>query len=129
MDTGTSFLTVPQSLFMVFLSSLADAEECVLALDINLWLCPCKYRKSNEPLRLRVSPTMEFILHASDIFTPLNLTFERLTSSNTHSAATEEMCVLEVMPTGDDLPFLLGDTFLRKVVAVFDYKRGRIGIA
>ena len=39
------------------------------------------------------------------------------------------MCILEVTPTADSLPFLLGDTFLRKVVAVFDAGNKRVGLA
>ena len=45
LDTGTSFITIPQSLFMVFLKEITQNNEgdCVLAIELNLWLCPCKY--------------------------------------------------------------------------------------
>ena len=64
LDTGTSFITIPQSLFMVFLKEVTTTRtrtkvknadgtvaykyeshesDCILAIELNLWLCPCKY--------------------------------------------------------------------------------------
>lgn len=61
-----------------------------------------------------------------DLFQPTGIPSPDTSRS---TGVAEQMCLLEAMPTNENMPFLLGDTFLRKVVAVFDGKNKRVGLA
>ena len=94
-------------------------SECLLALPLGLWLCPCSHKQVASSLNLTVN-NQNFALSPEDYFAeaPIKLGNRK-----------GPLCVLEVMATADDLPFLLGDTFLRKVIAVFDAKNKRVALA
>jgi len=47
----------------------------------------------------------------------------------TPTSPGSDSCVLEVQPIMDGMPFILGDTFLRTVAAIFDTSGPRIGLA
>ncbi|CAD7963014.1 unnamed protein product [Amoebophrya sp. A25] len=125
LDTGTSFIAMPRSLFVVFLMGLLGEDAfstCALTLPQSLWLCPCDVAATANPVSVKLGGT-EYPLEPKDFFQPIQR------SESMSDADDEEMCLLEVMPTNEHLPFLLGDTFLRRVVAVFDADKKQIGLA
>ncbi|CAD7945384.1 unnamed protein product [Amoebophrya sp. A120] len=128
LDTGTSFIAMPRSLFVVFLMGLlgpAAFSDCALALPQQLWMCPCQTAATANTVTVEMNG-QSYPISPAELFQPTGLPSPE---SSRATGEADTLCLLEVMPTNENMPFLLGDTFLRRVVAVFDAKNQRVGLA
>lgn len=124
LDSGTSYIGVPLKWFLAIITLVLDYEDrkkCQLAPSggTSVLLCPCEVVSNAHPLEIRVSG-------ASFKLAPYQLFMEAYVGYG------PPQCLLQVMPLQDGMPFILGDTFLRTVAAVFDSGDSnfpRIGLA
>jgi len=113
LDTGTSYITIPRSYFDVVLSLLLTPEKrrgCGQHAITKQFACPCESMKDAQVAYVVIG-NVEFPLFPEDLFHDVN-----------------GVCVLELQPSSDTKPFILGDTFLRTVAATFDINGLRIGV-
>jgi len=113
LDTGTSYITVPSSYFKAVLTSLLPNGQhrgCGQHSITKQFACPCESVQHAQIVFLEIG-NMEFPIFPEDIF-----------------RSVTGVCVLELQPSSEDMPFILGDTFLRTVAAIFDIKGARIGV-
>ncbi|CAK9115840.1 unnamed protein product [Durusdinium trenchii] len=116
LDSGTSFIAVSSSMQERLLRRmLPEASERCYLNSGNLFMCPCD-----------VGPQMHHVgvLVEGEIF--------EMTSSSLLTPSDDFWCVLEVQQLPEGLPVILGDTFLRSVLAIFDggkFGTPRIGLA
>eukprot|EP00928_Gymnodinium_smaydae_P026253 TRINITY_DN20675_c0_g1_i2.p1 TRINITY_DN20675_c0_g1~~TRINITY_DN20675_c0_g1_i2.p1 ORF type:complete len:189 (-),score=35.84 TRINITY_DN20675_c0_g1_i2:50-616(-) len=118
LDSGTSFITTPSLLFADFLRSLlpASARQRCGDMASSPITCPCSVAESMR--------SMEVVVNAE--------TFEVVPKQLLIPFSVENgewMCVLQVMPADGQGFIILGDTFLRGVLALFDAETLRIGVA
>jgi len=121
LDTGTSYITVPKvdyqtTVDYVLPKSLREDFRHGCMFDRNLWKCDCSVRELMN-ISYIILNDREFPIFPEDIMKPTG-DFEWLTE-----------CTLQIQPSGDNLPWILGDTFLRTVVPIFDMKKSQIGMA
>lgn len=119
LDTGTSYLTLPAEYYKVFLKNLLPPEHLLRCSQYQLSqiiVCRCDSVEVANVVYIQVSGK-KYPIFPEDIFT--------------HISDVSEMdtCILEVQPSDPRLPFILGDTFLRTVVAVFDAGQLQVGLA
>jgi len=117
LDTGTSYLTVPQSIFSTFLQTLLPPDilmNCVKLQQSGVHLCPCDSVAAANVTYILLGG-IEYPIYPEDIFSQRDPEFG--------------LCVLEVQPSLDSMPFIFGDTFLRTVIPIFDAQHYRIGLA
>mmetsp|Transcript_115599 Transcript_115599/g.222796 ORF Transcript_115599/g.222796 Transcript_115599/m.222796 type:complete len:490 (-) Transcript_115599:141-1610(-) len=119
LDTGTSYLTVPKvdyptMIDYVLPKSLREDPEydCEFSAN-NLWTCLCSVRKLMDISCVMLNGKA-FPIFPEDIMRPNILGSE---------------CTLQIQQSGNNLPWILGDTFLRTIVPIFDMKNSRIGMA
>lgn len=120
LDTGTSYLSVPQTCFGAVLQALLPKEEIKLCEQYgptNLVVCPCRSRFRAKVLYITMSG-QDFPIFPEDLFTPLE-PFDGEAAD----------CVLELQSADEALPIILGDTFLRTVGAIFDASRLQVGLS
>mmetsp|Transcript_27515 Transcript_27515/g.82008 ORF Transcript_27515/g.82008 Transcript_27515/m.82008 type:complete len:484 (-) Transcript_27515:98-1549(-) len=116
LDTGTSYLTVPVAYFGAFLKTLLPPQlmqQCGRQELTKQYVCPCEVRHKAKVVYMLVGGK-EFPIFPEDMFKRIGQT---------------GVCVMEVQPSADAMPFILGDTFLRTIAAIFDAGRLRIGLA
>jgi len=115
LDTGTSFLGIDASGLDRLLAAMLPSgqmEHCFME-DEAFYVCNCSIVDYDRPPLILHAGKASFPLHVGDLF----------------GTMTDGMCLFEAQVIPDHMPFILGDTFLRKVVAVFDYRNMRIGLA
>lgn len=121
LDSGTSFITVPQSYYQPLLRSLlGDHINSCEQNPMGIRICPCSVAASANRLIVYAGTVLDygtFTVEPADIFAPAGI------------PGQPGMCMLEVQPTPDMLPIILGDTFLRTVLAVLDVGGERVGLA
>lgn len=108
LDSGTSFLTAPRHVYWHFLDKVlppGSRNLCVADPITFVLVCPCRLTSGIRPVEIKFGGQI-FPIPAQELFSPLS--------------TAEDSCVLEVQPVGDGSPVILGDTFLRTVVAIFD---------
>jgi hypothetical protein len=113
LDTGTSYITVPSSFFDAVLSTLLPSEQkrrCGQHSITRQFACPCESMKDAQVVYVTIG-SVEFPIFPEDLFRSIN-----------------GICILEFQPSNENMPFILGDTFLRTVAAIFDSKNLRIGV-
>jgi len=113
LDTGTSYITVPSPHFDVMLSTLLPGEQrrgCGQNGFTRQFACPCESMKNAQVVYVVVG-NVEFPIFPEDLFRSIN-----------------GVCVLEFQPSSENMPIILGDTFLRTVAAIFDINNLRIGV-
>jgi len=114
-DSGTSYITVPQSMFYGFMNAvLPDGAlfDCQVDQRSGSYLCPCEVSNRARPIGVYLNGRL-LEVQPADFF----------------EGYGDGSCVVQVMPTDQALPTILGDTFLRTVVASFDYQSRSITIA
>lgn len=121
LDSGTSYIGVPTSQFEAMLRVLlidkpGAACQITDTATVPIYRCPCP--TVHEP----VAKSLEVIVGTSIFEVPPSV----LLSNIEHPSGR---CTLEVQQVSDELPMILGDTFLRTVVAIFDIQGQRIGLA
>jgi mRNA-degrading endonuclease HigB of HigAB toxin-antitoxin module len=143
-DSGTSFILIPRRMFMSVFNSIFRAsdedsnavndkrskalEDCSLYSANGVIVCPCWTKDVARTITVNIGGRLDIDIHPSDYFQPPNPylhMFGPLLGQNRDS----EQCVLELQVGPDTLPFILGDTFMRKTVTVFDYTNKRVGLA
>lgn len=115
LDSGTSYITVPESRFHAFMNALLPdgaLDDCQVDPQSGCYLCPCETSERAHPIGVQINGHL-FEVHPADFF----------------EGYGDSSCVVQVMPTSQLLPTILGDTFLRTVVAAFDYHGRSITIA
>lgn len=113
LDTGTSYITVPTSYFDVVLNRLLPSEQvrrCGQHSITRQFACPCESMKDAQVVYVTIG-SLEFPIFPEDLFRSIN-----------------GICILEFQPSNENMPFILGDTFLRTVAAIFDINNLRIGV-
>lgn len=116
LDSGTSYLAAPGPAYRQLVADILPAEEfkrCRVQ-STGVFVCPCAVADRAQSLEVLVGGQAYPVL-PSDFLTPLDI--------------WGRSCVLEVQQLQDGMPFILGDTFLRTVAAVFDSSGQRIGLA
>jgi len=116
LDTGTSLLTVPAEDFQVVLKALLPEDvlsECEMDTLLNMVLCPCKAAKDMQIMYIMFLDK-EYPIFPEDLLGKIS--------------DIDDFCMLEIQPSSDSLPLILGDTFLRTVVPIFDIAGNRVGI-
>lgn len=124
MDTGTSFLAVPQNYYLPVVNALLGSrvKECRLTVPSGIMLCPCSLRDTAPPLKISIAhdgleglyKSTTYSLDSSHLFRKLPFFGE---------------CLLEIGFVSNDFPWILGDTFLRTVALSLDIQNNRIGLA
>eukprot|EP00931_Biecheleriopsis_adriatica_P075025 TRINITY_DN48988_c0_g1_i1.p1 TRINITY_DN48988_c0_g1~~TRINITY_DN48988_c0_g1_i1.p1 ORF type:complete len:437 (-),score=57.04 TRINITY_DN48988_c0_g1_i1:166-1434(-) len=116
LDSGTSYLAAPESQYMDLVKEILPRHSLKLCRQqpTSVFVCPCSVAKEARGLYIAVAG-QAFPLWGQDLFTS--------------TGVFSQECVLEVQKVPDSMPFILGDTFLRTVAAVFDAQGARIGLA
>eukprot|EP00929_Paragymnodinium_shiwhaense_P068873 TRINITY_DN34726_c0_g1_i1.p1 TRINITY_DN34726_c0_g1~~TRINITY_DN34726_c0_g1_i1.p1 ORF type:complete len:559 (+),score=91.49 TRINITY_DN34726_c0_g1_i1:64-1740(+) len=115
LDTGASFLGLPVRLFDRFVRTLIPLTSFRRCTRMGTYfMCPCDIAQHVHPVGLHAG-NQTFWLQPNDILIPI--------------AGSPTMCLLEVQQVSDAFPVILGDTFLRTVVAVFDAGNHKVGLA
>lgn len=128
LDSGTSFLGAPPDVFhhllrrLLLSGSLLDAA-CVLQQESGIVVCPCSVSLEMSPIVLHFGGA-EFQMGADQLLLPVGRSSCSLT-------VCTEICELQVRRVREGVPFILGDTFLRTVTAIFDPDPAgpRVGLA
>eukprot|EP00927_Polykrikos_kofoidii_P006851 TRINITY_DN12783_c0_g1_i1.p1 TRINITY_DN12783_c0_g1~~TRINITY_DN12783_c0_g1_i1.p1 ORF type:complete len:530 (+),score=57.92 TRINITY_DN12783_c0_g1_i1:55-1590(+) len=115
LDTGTSFLGMPAEIFKHFIQIfLPDGyDKWCYETDTGVWKCDSAVISFAEVVYIRFGGR-EFPLYPEDVL---------------ECSSFSNECILEILTLGEDMPVILGDTFLRSVRAVFDVRQARIGLA
>lgn len=122
LDSGTSYLAAPPIMFKHLLAAIFPdgvLERCNTEGGSGIYTCPCDVANSSRTIDLNIAGTV----------------FPVGPEQYLGQSEQPDLCVLEIMPTRPGMPFILGDTFLRTVVAVFDsgsspsLGQARIGLA
>lgn len=114
LDTGSSFLALPPKYYSAFLKFLLPPEQrrrCE-GPSGSAMVCPCDVRESAAVVYVVVGG-QEFPILPEELFVPIGMWGG---------------CIMQVLQTSDRMPFILGDTFLRTVAAVFDAGDKRVGL-
>lgn len=117
LDTGTSYLTMPQSVYPKFLKTLLPKHllsKCTKLKQNGLRLCPCDSVGAANVTYILLGG-VEYPIYPEDIFSGKDPQYG--------------LCVLEVQPSLDSMPFIFGDTFLRTIIPIFDVHKKRVGLA
>jgi len=124
-DTGTSLLLMPPQDMVWIVHRIAPrprvASRCMLESKLAMVFCACDDVDQMRPLHFFLG-NKRFSLTPSDLFEPTNATlggpFEY-----------ERACglLVSVTPKEHGTTWIVGDVFLRRVVTVFDFERGRVG--
>jgi len=123
LDTGTSFIAVPSPYHEAIIRMLLPVEQldsCTQYTPMNTLLCPCSSISAAETVYITVGG-LDFPIYPRDLFTPMGSPFG--------GDGDQYWCILEIQASSDALPFILGDTFLRGVAAVFDIGKPQVGLA
>lgn len=115
LDTGTSYITLPGADFQTLMLALMPQDyvnQC--GWKTSTFTCPCDAADSANVVYVQLGQ-QEYPIFPEDIFTPL--------------ADDITVCVLQFQPSSNNLPIILGDTFLRTVVSIFDSAAPRVGLA
>mmetsp|Transcript_33679 Transcript_33679/g.71575 ORF Transcript_33679/g.71575 Transcript_33679/m.71575 type:complete len:204 (+) Transcript_33679:1-612(+) len=119
---------MPVPYFHALLRELLPLEHlrrCRLHKDSGRVLCPCESAAAARAVYVLVGG-QEFPVLPDELFTRTSLSTGMTAEL---SALLPDPCVLEVQASGDSLPFILGDTFLRTIVAVFDVGQKTVALA
>mmetsp|Transcript_21003 Transcript_21003/g.59949 ORF Transcript_21003/g.59949 Transcript_21003/m.59949 type:complete len:666 (+) Transcript_21003:190-2187(+) len=115
-DTGTSYFNIPAPYFRTFALALLthdNMERCFVDAQLSVLVCECGLAHKAPPLTFNVGGRV-FSIPALYFFSePL----------------PDGLCILEVSAGPETLPWILGDVFLRRVYAIFDVEKGRVGLA
>ncbi|CAK0875371.1 unnamed protein product [Prorocentrum cordatum] len=120
LDTGTSYILLPSTYFRALMRQLLPPEqldECRQS-GLGQWGCPCDFRHSAQVVYILVGES-RFPLFPEDLFREV---------TGVLGADGAAWCDLEVQPGSGALPLILGDTFLRTVVAHFDAGNASVGL-
>lgn len=115
LDSGTSYLAAPRSAFLKILDKLLPnraLHRCRVEDPAEAYQCPCDVIDDVQTLEVQVGGTT-FPVRPDQLLVPVN----------------GNKCVLQLVPTSEEMPIILGDTFLRTVYAIFDAEGPRIGLA
>lgn len=119
LDSGTSLIAVPQAIYLPILAALFEGhaihDTCSIMLPgaVGQMICLCPNSKLNS-LKLVFGGLegreLEIEISHDDLIVPVGRTSEG-----------RELCRVSMMPSPSTMPFIiLGDVFLRKVVAIHD---------
>merc|ERR1719265_2099379 len=86
---------------------------CSVNKQTGVHFCPCKSRDSANIIYLVLNGE-EYPLYPEFLFT---------------TPDASGLCTLEAQPTMNNMPWVLGDTFMRTIVPIFDVEKIRIGVA
>mmetsp|Transcript_53252 Transcript_53252/g.113837 ORF Transcript_53252/g.113837 Transcript_53252/m.113837 type:complete len:521 (-) Transcript_53252:91-1653(-) len=111
LDTGTSFITMPLDLIMIFVRLLLPTAYRTCTTDGFFWVCPCSVRENAEVVYLGIGGK-EFPIFPEEMF-----------------MLSGGQCILEVQESPPSMPIIVGDSFLRTVGAVFDIGKLRVGLS
>lgn len=123
MDSGTSFLGIDIQFYEPLLQQIMPFEllsQCSSdgrdGVAKFVKVCPCSFAQEMRTLQILFSDAVFPLL-------PTQL-LARIDEQG-------EQCMLQLMPLQAGMPFILGDTFLRTVTAVFDFnlENPRLGMA
>lgn len=113
LDTGTSYLTLPLSVLHTFLEALLGSEQLQqCTFEHNVVRCPCSLKDTANITYVAFVGRM-FPIFPEDLFT---------------ESFDISACIVEVQVSNNNLPLILGDTFLRTVLPVFDAGVPRVGL-
>eukprot|EP00927_Polykrikos_kofoidii_P067953 TRINITY_DN63380_c0_g1_i1.p1 TRINITY_DN63380_c0_g1~~TRINITY_DN63380_c0_g1_i1.p1 ORF type:complete len:501 (+),score=42.79 TRINITY_DN63380_c0_g1_i1:35-1537(+) len=115
LDTGTSFFAMPEKIFNQFKKLLLPNGYDTFCYEsvLNTWKCNPRVASAAAIVYIQFGG-WEFPVYPEDVLV--------CSGSNVD-------CVLEIMMTGEGMPIVLGDTFLRTVRAVFDIAQTRMGLS
>lgn len=124
-DTGSSYILIPQQDFVVAISSIVGPikEHCSWIAELKSVVCPCDKVRYAGNLEFGFQNEGFFGANAATVFTLAPNDFFRPLPQ------LDSICLLEVGMVGDEFPWILGDTFLRKVAIYFDIQNKRVGLA
>jgi len=144
LDSGTSFILIPRRMFMdvfnsIFKSSNDESneindkrnralEEGSLYSTNGVIVCPCWTKDIARTITVNIGGKLDIDIHPNDYYQPPNPYLHMFGPLAGQNKDTEQ-CVLELQVGPDTLPFILGDTFMRKTITVFDYTNKRVGLA
>lgn len=114
-DTGTSYLPIPSVLFSRFMKSYLPPEHmkrCKKLQPNGGYACPCDSVNAAKVIFI-VLGGVEYPIFPKDIFS---------------QPQPNGFCILQVQVSQNEY-FILGDTFLRTIVPIFDAGKRRIGLA
>lgn len=114
LDTGTSFISLPSSVFATFMKLLLPAKNlkwCKFITKLKVYACPCESKYHAKVIYILVAGH-EHRIYPEDYF------------SNGFS-----MCVVQIQQTLESMPLVMGDTFLRTAVSIFDIAKTQVGFA
>lgn len=121
LDTGTSYISMPSDYLERVLSELLPEDmllRCQRQQQGFETVCPCSAVSVARVIYIFVGAQV-FPIFPEELFT----------SVTPDGASQDPLCVLELQNSTEDLPLILGDTFLRTVAAVFDIGNVRIGLS
>jgi len=121
LDTGCSFLGLPPSVYGQIISELLPGNtqsKCAPQPGAAYLMCPCDIASAMNDVDLAVGGKT-FTLHPDALLIPTD-------AACTGSAC---QCTLAIMQIGAGFPVILGDAFMRTVLAIFDVKNRRVGLA
>lgn len=103
LDSGTSFIGLPPPLFAMVVQMVLGPASSQCRSQAGMLICDCNVVAKARPLFIRVG-SASFMLQPNQMF----------------EAFAEGGCGLQLLQLRDGMPIILGDTFLRTVVAIFD---------
>lgn len=133
LDTGTSYLTVPdvdyeKTVDHILPKSLRNNDDHGCRFEQGgTWTCLCSVRNFMDISYLLLN-NKAFPIFPEDIMQPIGGASFSAGAGAPGRYILQE-CTLQIQQSGNNLPWILGDTFLRTVVPIFDMKNSRIGLA
>jgi len=108
LDSGTSFLSATRDNYYELVKQILPPnalDSCSVNPTTLRVICPCSFKDGMKSIAVRVGTQGTFDIPKDLFFAP---------------TTGEDRCVLEVQPIANGSPLILGDTFLKGVVAMFD---------
>jgi hypothetical protein len=118
LDSGTSMLGFPAGLYEEAVDILIPdglRQLCTMSPKTKTHVCPCADARQSMNIEVHIGEGI-FVLTPEHLFQGLGEYFSK-------------QCQLSIQPIPEGFPVILGDVFLRSVVAVFDMKNRRIRVA
>lgn len=123
LDTGTSYITLPLAIATKLVATMMPEQgsRCtrVRLASSHMWSCPCEDKRQANV----------FYVLFNEVAFPIFP--EDFIDSNDSCQGTSCECFLQMQsPAGaEEMPIIIGDTFLRTVGSIFDLQQNRIGLA